>query len=247
MTGTYVAPSRSTTTLASFYADWAPRQIWEPTTRIAMDLAVAHCSFLEVPFGKLRRSHVEAWVKAMTANLAASTVHTRVNKVRAAFRAAVRDRYLAEDPSDGVVLPRRRRADQAMHLPTPEDVRRVIDAAEPWFRTYVNLAAFAGLRRDEASGVQSDDVIWLERKLRVRRQVQRGTGGQDIRISPPKYGSERTIPIPDDLVHDISRHISEVGVLGVHRIKSQSAAWEHCLLLVGEDDRGGRRAAVQAP
>lgn len=212
--GTYVAPSRSTTTLASYYADWSPRQIWEPTTKIAMDLALSKCSFLEVPFGKLRRSHVEAWVKSMSDDLAASTVHTRVNNVRATLRAAVRDRYLAEDPAEGVVLPRRRRADQAMRLPTPEEVRAVIDAAEPWFKTYVRLAAFAGLRLGEASGVQVDDLAWLERTLRVRRQVQRGSGGQAVRISAPKYGSERTVPIPDELTRHLSWHVSEVGVRG---------------------------------
>jgi integrase len=214
ITGTYVAPSRSTTTLANYYADWSPRQLWEPTTKVAMDLAVAKCTFLDVPFGRLRRSHVEAWVKAMSVDLKPSTVHTRVNNVRAALRAAVRDRYLAEDPAEGVVLPRRRRADQAMRLPTPDEVHAVIEAAEPWFQSYVRLAAFAGLRLGEASGVQVDDVAWLERTLKVRRQVQRGAGGQAVRISPPKYGSERSVPIPDELTQYLSRHISEVGVRG---------------------------------
>lgn len=213
-TGTYVAPERSTTTLASYYSDWSPRQIWEPTTRVAMDLAVGSCTFLDIPFGKLRRSHVEAWVKAMTDRLEPSTVHTRVNNVRAALRAAVRDRYLAEDPAEGVMLPRRRRADQAMRLPTPDEVRAVIDAAEPWFKTYVRIAAFAGLRLGEASGVQVADVAWLERALRVRRQVQRGSGGQAVRVSAPKYGSERTVPIPDELTKHLSWHVSEVGVRG---------------------------------
>lgn len=101
-----------------------------------------------------------------------------------------------------------------MRLPTPDEVRQVIGAAEPWFRSYIKLAAFAGLRLGEASGVQVDDVVWLERKLRVRRQVQRGNGGQNVRVSPPKYGSERTVPIPDELVQALSSHVSEIGVRG---------------------------------
>jgi integrase len=44
--------------------------------------------------------------------------------------------------------------------------------------------------------------------------VQRGSGGQNVRVSPPKYGSERTVPIPDELVQALSRHIAEVGVRG---------------------------------
>jgi len=101
-----------------------------------------------------------------------------------------------------------------MRLPTPDEVRAVIGAAEPWFKTYVRLAAFVGLRLGEASGVQVDDVAWLDRTLRVRRQVQRGSGGQAVRISAPKYGSERTVLIPDELTKHLSWHVSEVAVRG---------------------------------
>ncbi|OEI69312.1 hypothetical protein Cus16_1153 [Curtobacterium sp. ER1/6] len=62
--------------------------------------------------------------------------------------------------------------------------------------------------------MQVDDIAWLERALRVRRQVQRGSGGQAVRISAPKYGSERTVPVPDELTRHLSWHVSQVGVRG---------------------------------
>ncbi|MCS0644988.1 tyrosine-type recombinase/integrase [Curtobacterium flaccumfaciens] len=214
--GGWVDPNHGVTTLQEYFDQWAPRQVWEPTTVTAMTLAVDKCSFRNVRLDKLRRSHVEQWVKTMTADLAASTTHTRVNNVRSVLRAAVRDKYLGADPSEGVVLPRRRRAAQAMRIPTPAELASVIDAADDWFKTYIRLCAFAGLRLGEASAVQAGDIAFLERRLQVRRQVQRA-GGQEVRISPPKYGSERDVYVPDELTAALSWHMSEVGVRGDER------------------------------
>lgn len=71
---------------------------------------------------------------------------------------------------------------------------------------------FAGLRLGEAAALQRDDVDILRRQLHVRRQVQRGSGGR-VEIRLPKYGSERTVPVPDELVRMLSTHI-ELGHRG---------------------------------
>ena len=201
------------TTLQEFFDPWASRQVWEPTTVIAMPLAVAKCSFRSVRLDKLRRSDVEQWVKTMDADLAASAIHTRVNNVRSVLRAAVRDKYLASDPSEDVVLPRRRRASQAMRVPTPGEVGAVLEAADEWFKAYVLRCAFAGLRLGDAFAVQVGDIASLERRLRIRRQVQ-GAGGQEVRVSPLKYGSERDVYVPDKLTAALSWHIANVGTRG---------------------------------
>ena len=215
-TGSWVDPRVSATTLHQYFDQWSVRQVWEPTTVVAMTLAIAKCSFKDVQFSQLRRSHVEQWVKTMTSTLAASTIHTRVNNVRSALKAAARDGYLAADPSEGVVLPRRRRASQAMRVPTPDEMRATLEAADPWFGTYIRLCAFAGLRLGEASAVQVGDVEFLQRRLNVRRQVQRA-GGQEVRISPPKYGSERQVFVPDELTKAVAWHVENIGTRGAEQ------------------------------
>ncbi len=211
--GTYVDPNIAKTTLAAFYADWAPRQVWAATTVTAMDVAVRGCTFKDVEFGRLRCSHVEAWVKMMSLTLAPSTIRTRVNNVRAALRAAVPDKLLASDPSEGVTLPRTRKAEHAMRIPAPETVGSVLSAADDWFRPFVALCAFAGLRLGEAAAVQFSDIDFLRRQLHVQRQVQRATGGE-VRITPPKYGSERIVHLPDELMTMLAQHASLVGTHG---------------------------------
>jgi integrase len=107
---------------------------------------------------------------------------------------------------------RLRKAEAAMRIPTPEQVGKILEAADERFVAFVAVCAFAGLRLGEAAALQEGDVDFLRRTLRVERQVQRAHGGE-VEITLPKYGSERTIPISDDLVQILARHV-ELGHRG---------------------------------
>ena len=109
------------------------------------------------------------------AGLAPDTITTRY--VRSVFRAAVKDRVIGSDPTDGVRLPRGRRADVAMSIPAPEEVGQLMDVADERFQPFIALSAFAGLRLGDAGRVQLGDVDFPRRSLKVSRQVQRVNGG----------------------------------------------------------------------
>lgn len=214
VTGTYVDPKAGKTSMAAYYEQWAERQIWETNTRRAMDLSMRSCTFSGTELKQVKRSHVESWVKAMsTSGLAALTIHSRVQNVRSVLKAAVRDRVIAADPSEGVTLPRKRRAEAAMTIPTHDDIRALYQASEEWFKPVVALAAFAGMRLGEINGLQLRDINFLRQSLAVTRQVQR-TPGHPIEIRPPKYGSERSVALAAGLLEILSQHVERVGVYG---------------------------------
>ena len=214
VSGNYVDPKAGKVTFRSFYDEWASRQIWTSGTARAMDLSVRCTTFESVELGKIRPSHVEAWVKKMTVDgLAPNTIRTRFNNVRSVFRGAVQDRVIAADPGVGVRLPRARKQAHAMTIPTPDEVGRILAAADGWFRPMIALCAFAGLRLGEASAVQLRDVDFLRRTLTVSRQVQRPIG-KPAEVRLPKYGSERMIHVPEELVTMISRHVQNYGCRG---------------------------------
>jgi integrase len=205
--GEHVDPT-DRTTFAEFFAVWSVRQVWAPGTIAAMKLAAGSVSFADVPLRSMRRSHIESWVKRMDARgLAPGTIHTRVNNVRAVLRGAVADRHLTRDPSEGVKLPRRRRREASMTLPTDAQVGAILGAAGEAFRPFVALCAFAGLRLGEAAAVQVGDVDFLRRTLTVARQVQRGPGGE-VELRAPKYGSERTVYLAPSLVEMLAGHVA---------------------------------------
>lgn len=217
VTGSYVDPRAGSVTFRQYFSGWSARQIWTQGTTRAVNLSVRSASFADKELRAIRRSDVEVWIKGMDdSGLAPLTIHTRMMHVRSILRASVRDRLIASDPSDGVTLPRRRRTAQAMAIPTSETVGALYDAAEPWFRAFVGLTAFAGLRLGEASAVQVPDIDFKLRQLSVTRQVQR-EAGHPLEIRAPKYGSERTVALPDELLLILSTHIGEVGAYGEDR------------------------------
>lgn len=253
--GDWVNPAAGKVTFAAFFADWSPRQVWLSSTRENADLAVAGATFGDMPLRSIRRSHVESWVKVMSARLAATTIDTRFTIVRGVFRAAVADRLIPTDPTIGVVLPRKRKAEAAMSIPTNADVALLLNAAEPpnrpksrpGFTAFVALCAFAGLRRGEALGVQVGDIDFLARTLRVKRQIQRAkaadvavgkdlveaVAGITVIVRSPKYESERTIYLPDELVAILAEHVRQhtpAGVSGRWLFSEEDRPWHDNLV-----------------
>jgi hypothetical protein len=154
VTGSYVDPQAGRATFDAYYRAWSERQVWAPMTEVQMDLVRRKVTFGAVPMAALRASHLETWVKAMVSDgYAPNTVATRVNAVRAALKSAVRDRVIAIDPSAGLRLPARRRAEHAMEIPTPVQIRVLVERSRPGMQAYLGVCAFAGLRLGEASAV----------------------------------------------------------------------------------------------
>ena len=159
----------------------------------------------------IRASHIEAWVKSMTAaGLAPGTMTARFNSMRAVFRAAHRDKVIGSDPTTGIALPRKRRAEVAMTIPSPADVGTILAAAEVWFRPMIGLCAFAGLRLGEAAAIKLEDIDFLRRTLTVTRQVQRVPGGIEIR--PPSTARSGWCTCPTPWCRCSPEHVRTIGV-----------------------------------
>jgi len=214
VTGQYVDPKAGRVTFKSFYADWSKRQLWQATTVVAMDLAARSVTFAELPLSRIRKSHIEQWVKGMqSAGLKPATVRTRFDHVARVFRAAGDDRLIAVNPAKAVRLPALRRAEAAMRLPTTAEVGTLLETADDDFAVFIGLCDFAGLRLGEAAGIQVRDIDFLRRALRVERQVQRA-GAASVEIRAPKYGSERTVFLPDALLSMLAQLISRRDIAG---------------------------------
>lgn len=225
VTGTYVDPDAGKITFKAFFDEWSARQRWSSGTLDAATRAVRSTTFRDVPLAKIAPEHVEEWVKEMTLpaatrkeGLAVSTQKMRLNYVKMTFAAAVRGRRISLDPSADVkVKTKKKRADaDELEIPTPEQVAAVLAEADPMFRGFIAVCAFAGLRLGEAAGLQVGDVDFLRRTLKVRRQVQGATNGEAVLVDP-KAGSTRTIYVPEALTTLLAAHVEDVGTRGEDR------------------------------
>jgi integrase len=75
-------------------------------------------------------------------------------------------------------------------------------------RAAVTLAAGVGLRRGEALGLSVDRVDFLRRQLTVDRQLLKVAGSADAFGPPKTRASLRTVPVPDIVLEDLSRHLA---------------------------------------
>lgn len=207
-------------TFGQWFEQWVGRQVWAPNTVAIAEDTLKSVTFRDVPLDRLTAMDVESWVKAQTlptprrpGGLAPSTIRNRMSVVRMCTRAAVRARVLEYDPTEGVRVPAGRRREHAMVIPTPTELARIIDAADPRFRALIEVGAFAGLRRGEAAGLRLGDIDPVRGVLRIRRQIQ-GRTLTTIDVRPPKANSERTVYVPTALTDALAEHVSTFGTLG---------------------------------
>lgn len=224
-TGTYVSAKSGRVAFLDYYEAWAPRQIWEANTARSMGIAVRSTAFAQKPLRAIERADLELWVKGMQTKprgpkqdttgrgLAASTIATRSANVRTVFRAAMADKRIGSDPTLGVRLPKKRRREAALRIPTVEHVRQWLDGADPQYQALIALCAFAGLRIGESGGLRVSDIHFTKRTIDAQHQVQRGVGGV-LEIRPPKHGSERTLAAPSGLLTLLSAHMALLGLQG---------------------------------
>lgn len=223
VTGRYVDPRAGNLTFNQWWAKWSARQVWVPGTLRAAGFAARSVTFGDVRMSEIRPSHIEAWVKSMEKpaasrkkGLGPQTIASRFIYVHSAFKAAVRDKIIVEDPAKGARLPRVRKLEHAMSIPTPEEVGKALRAAPEWFAPFIAVCAFAGLRAGEAAGLRLDDVDFLRRRIAVRRQLQ-GTRLDTLEAVPPKYGSEREVYVPEGLTTILAQHVEAHGTRGEER------------------------------
>jgi integrase len=207
LTGQWVDPKAGKVTFAEYARAWQASQVHRRNTTLAVDSALrVHVvpAFGGRPIASIRRSEIQAFVKALGERLAPSTVATVYQHMRSVFRAAEVDRVIASSPCQRIALPRRERQQV---VPLPTDTVIALAAAMPGrLAAMVTLMAGTGLRPGEAAGVTADRVDFLRRVLRVDRQL--------LQTRPPSFGppktqaSYRTVPLPRVVVDVLAAHMA---------------------------------------
>jgi integrase len=96
--------------------------------------------------------------------------------------------------ADGLAIgseKRKRKLEAGRDIPTPGEVKRLIDAADGKRRALLMVAALAGLRASELRGLRWSDVDFKAAELHVRQRADRWN-----QIGAPKSdSSSRTVPL----------------------------------------------------
>ncbi len=210
MTGSYIDPAKSRTTVEDYYAVWEARQPWRPATRTAVRSTFTRHVVPVIgkrPLGSVRRGDIESWAAGL--NLSASSSGLAVQHLGTMFESAVADGLIATNP---VRRAKRPRVDVQPVVPfSAEQLGALREAAPGWFRVALTLGAACGLRQGEATGLTVDHVDFLRRQLTVDRQLVTPASGPPVFAPPKTPRSYRSVPLADVALDALSAHIEEFG------------------------------------
>lgn len=210
--GQYIDPAAGKVTLRDYSEQWMSQQIHAGSTQEKVESAFRlHIWPLlgDDPMDRLRRGHVQAWVKDRSAEgvLAASTVHIVYGYLATMFKAAVLDRVIGVSPCQGIKLPDIPDADR--YVPTPREFVAVAAQLPARYRAAVFVAAGCGLRQGELFGLELDHVDWLRRELSVRQQIGQATGEDRFVGTLKTRTSKRNVDVPAEVQEELSRLVAQ--------------------------------------
>jgi integrase len=143
-------------------------------------------------------------------SLAPSTVKVAYGKLSAIFAAAVEDRLIARTPcTRRIKLPR---SEGAEVVPmSPEQVRAMVEGVNDRYAALIVLLTGTGMRPGEALGLTVDRVQFLQRTVRIDRQLVTVVGTPPYLAPCKTPASVRTIPVPDVVLDELASHLKRYG------------------------------------
>ncbi len=142
--------------------------------------------------------------KKMLPPLSPRTVNHQLTVLKAILADAVDHGHLTANPATKVKALQRPDREDALQFLQPEEITRLLGAAEDPWRTLYYLVFHTGLRRGEALGLKWGDLDLRKGLLHVRRSLYRvpdGKGGYEVKDSPLKTRhSRRTVDLSPAVV-----------------------------------------------
>lgn len=213
--GTFIEPSRELT--RSYLARWlkSTEQGRAPSTSLnyqaALERVAEHLG--DHALGALNPLLVQEAVNALQHSYAANTVIHDVGRLKQALAQAVRWKLIAENPCNGVALPK---ADhKRVETWSAAQLQQFLDArarAKDPRLTIWHVTLGTGARIGEVLALRWSDVDLEDGVVAIARTVARrarrnGKGTElYIKEAPKTASSRRAIPIDDDVVAALRRH-----------------------------------------
>jgi integrase len=200
--GVHTAPAKSET-VAEAADRWLNRVEAEGRERGTLAQYRQHVNLHIAPrIGRYKLAHltpakVEAFRDDLLANLSRSMARKVLTSLKSLLKVA-KHAHVAADVSVGRSKRSERRLEVGRDIPSPAEIKRLVDAAkdDARMRALVLTAALCGLRASELRGLRWADVDLKAGELCVRQRADR----YNIIGAPKSVWSARAVPIAPEVV-----------------------------------------------
>jgi integrase len=188
-------------TVAEAAEDWLRRVELEGRERITVNTYRGHVALHIAPrlgherLARLTAPRIDAFRDDLLRALSRPMARKVLTTLKAILRDAMRRGTVAQNVATSVRIDGNKRDQPKLEverdIPTPDEIRRIVQAASDRWRPLLAVAAFTGLRASELRGLRWDDVNLKRGEIRVRQRAD-----CYLAIGKPKSrAGERTIPL----------------------------------------------------
>ena len=204
-TNSYIDPQGGSRRFGELYKQWIAikKPFWKPSQLESTEASYrthVQAKWADRRIGEISQAELQEWVSDLTSRRSASVVLRAKGIVNGVLKRAVKDRLIAENPCEGLELPRKpKRKERRVYLTIPQLVAFADECLNAIYigderRALVLLLGFCGLRWGEASDLRKEDVDVRERSLRIRSSIV-WIKGKPVEGTPKSY-EMRTLYMP---------------------------------------------------
>lgn len=162
--------------------------------------------------GQMKAADVEhrdvvTWVKEMKAKgLSPKTIKNVHGLLSASFKSLVRDKKRADNPCEGVSMPKDEKTEEAATFLTHDEWERVVRELRDPYRTFFTFLVRTGLRFSEATALEARDFVTTPSGQHVVKVARAWTRDEDNNayIGPPKTKkSKRSVALGSSARADV--------------------------------------------
>jgi len=224
--GVWYDPANGAVTLGQYFEDvWWPNCTLEHQTQVSYRSTYkCHIAprFADVELRKILPTHVQAWVKSLSDKGLSPWTVMRIFLIFQTVLAgregssALRDGYIERNPCAGTRLPKRQKREVTIY--EPEEVDRLMEAMDPWWRPLVLFMSETGVRVGEAQGVLVGDFTLGFRAVTIQRTIVetwKGVNDNGTRFRTKNYtktGITRKITLTPECAAAIAVLVKERGL-----------------------------------
>lgn len=204
-TNSYIDPQGGSRRFGELYKQWIAikKPFWKPSQLESTEASYrthVQAKWENRRIGEISQAELQEWISDLTSRRSASVVLRAKGIVNGVLKRAVKDRLIAENPCEGLELPRKpKRKERRVYLTIPQLVAFADECLNAIYigderRALVLLLGFCGLRWGEASDLRKEDVDVRERSLRIRSSIV-WIKGKPVEGTPKSY-EMRTLYMP---------------------------------------------------